>query len=69
MTRDERHDILFEPITPGPGSPEVCMPEQNVIDGKPMGRNVLDADNDVYCIGSAMARLLAEDGHEVTCAT
>ena len=50
-------------------SPEVCTPEQYVIDGKPMGTKVLVIDNDAYYMGSAMAQLLAERGHEVTYAT
>ena len=48
---------------------EVATPEQYVIEGKKMGRNVLVIDNDSYYMGSAMAQLLAENGHSVTYAT
>lgn len=50
-------------------SPEVCTPEQYVVDGKRVGKKVLVIDNDAYYMGSAMAQLLAERGHEVTYAT
>ncbi len=49
--------------------PEVATPEQYVLGGKQMGENVLVIDNDAYYMGSAMAQLLAENGHKVTYAT
>ncbi len=49
--------------------PEVATPEQYVNDGKQMGENVLVIDNDAYYMGSAMAQLLARNGHAVTYVT
>ena len=49
--------------------PAVVTPEQYVIDNKSMGDNVLVIDNDAYYMGSAMAQLLAQNGHKVTYAT
>ncbi len=49
--------------------PQVATPEQYVLDGKRMGDRVLVIDNDSYYMGSAMAQLLAQNGHKVTYAT
>ncbi len=49
--------------------PEVATPEQYVLEKKQMGDKVLVVDNDAYYMGSAMAQLLAENGHQVTYVT
>jgi len=49
--------------------PEICNPEQYCVHGKKLGKRVLVIDNDPYYMGSAMAELIAENGHEVTYAT
>lgn len=49
--------------------PDVLTPEQYCIDKKPAGKRVFVTDNDGYFMGSAMAILLAENGHEVTYTT
>ena len=49
--------------------PQVATPEQYVLGGKQMGERVLVIDNDAYYMGSAMAQLLAENGHKVTYVT
>ena len=49
--------------------PEIATPEQYVLEGKKMGKNVLVIDNDAYYMGSAMAQLLAQNGHQVTYVT
>ena len=49
--------------------PEICTPEQHCVDGKKLGKRVLVVDNDPYYMGSAMAELIAGNGHEVTYAT
>lgn len=49
--------------------PEICTPEQYCVHGKKLGKRVLVIDNDPYYMGSAMAQLIAENGHEVTYAT
>ena len=56
-----------EPI-PGADSslPQFCTPEQVVVEGKELGRRVLVVDHDMYYMGSAMAQLAGERGHEVT---
>lgn len=46
--------------------PHVVTPEQYCVDGKPVGTRVVVIDNDAYYMGSAMAILLAEKGHDVT---
>ena len=51
------------------GLPDVATPEQYVLEGKKMGERVLVIDNDAYYMGSAMAQLLAENGHKVTYVT
>lgn len=48
---------------------EVATPEQYVLGDKQLGENVLVIDNDAYYMGSAMAQLLAENGHKVTYVT
>ena len=49
--------------------PEAATPEQYVLEGKKMGEKVLVVDNDAYYMGSAMAQLLAQNGHSVTYVT
>ena len=46
--------------------PHVVTPEQYCVAGKPVGKRVVVIDNDAYYMGSAMAILLAEKGHDVT---
>lgn len=49
--------------------PEVLTPEQYCVENKPAGNRVLVIDNDAYFMGSAMAILMAENGHKVTYVT
>jgi len=61
---------LHEPITGvSADQPHVCTPEQYAEGGKPLRGRVLVIDNDAYYMGSAMAQLLAQNGHQVTYAT
>ena len=45
--------------------PHVCTPEQVLLEGKPVGKRVLVIDNDAYFMGSALAQMFGEQGHDV----
>lgn len=46
--------------------PEIVTPDQYCVGNKPAGKRVVVVDHDAYYMGSALAILLAERGHEVT---